>query len=87
MFRLSYDSPCEIQGTIVMEKYPQRLGRHTDVNGVEWDIHGIFGHDFVQACPYSALAPALTSTATDSINWGYSQSWQPYKIAIQSKAL
>jgi hypothetical protein len=93
MFNLSYSSPCEIQGEIVLKKWPGSLGDYKDVvTGQIWNIIGIFGSRdendelgyWVQAVPMGQLHPYYRSTALES--WGsVSQRWLPYKVVLQDE--
>lgn len=79
MFRLSYTSPDECQGTIRFDGWPS-MGQMTDVEGNDWHIHGWGGEKkggWCWAVPLDRIHPYFTDT-TGNIN-GYGQTWRPYK--------
>ena len=87
MFNLSYTRPCDIQGTIEVEKPIMRLGLITDIHGTIWDIHGIYGieqQQIVQAAPKSHLHPYYTDTSMSSYGLVH-QTWKPYKTKVTQK--
>ena len=85
MFNLSYTSPCEIQGTIVLTKKPwSGLGIYTDVDGKRWDVRGIIG-DYIQACPVDSLHPYYTDTSGFNDFGLVQQRWLPYKWEVVEK--
>ncbi len=82
MFRMDLLTPAKLEGVIFMDKKPMSLGNHTDIEGVSWDIKGIFhgeGKMFVCACKQSELHPYFYDTSGQ--DFGYvSQKWLPYEI-------
>jgi hypothetical protein len=92
MFSLSYMS--EYKGEIKTLKLKQNpfyfgLGYYEDVDGVRWDIVGVFGagaigneKPFVQARPVNDRMPYY-STATGSHSNGFHQ-WIPFYFEIVS---
>jgi len=88
MFSLHYSSPCKIKGTIKVKGPIVKLGRITDINGICWDIHGIFGaggapneKQWVWAVPYINLHPYYTDTSTRRYDL-VCQTWEPYYVEI-----
>ena len=84
MFNLSYTSPCEVQGIIILTEKPWRgLGIYTDIDGNRWDVRGVIG-DYVQACPEHGLHPYFTDTS--GTQYGLvRQRWLPYKWILADK--
>ena len=88
MFRLSYDKPCELQGTIQLREPISSLSTVIDIHGVRWNIYGYSSRydkgkviQMVQAVPESQMHPFYT----DTTGRGYgvvSQEWLPYMIEI-----
>jgi len=92
MINITTFTPCEIQGTITVKKYPE-IGYITDVKGNHWDIKGIMGK-YVQAVPASSLHAYYTDTSGndgqyfDCGSFGsnlVSQTWKPYLIEIEAE--
>ena len=88
--RLSYQTPCELQGTIKLKKRVSGLGCYTDVDGCQWDIHGIKGN-YVQATRMDSLHPYYTDTSstdhfaidgTTGMGGVVSQSWEPWLVEV-----
>ena len=74
MFRISYTSPCPVQGHIKFKKDPCYfgLGLYEDVEGRKWDIHAIYGKAFVCAIGYNNNLPYFSTTPeirSFSIRW------------------
>ena len=86
MFNLSYDTPCEIQGIIEVDKPIYMLGPVTDIHKKQWDIRGVYSKDgkaVVQACPMSSMHPYYTSTCNQNFGMVH-QRWLPYKVKVVS---
>lgn len=86
MFRLSYTTPCEIQGAIRVNKPVMGLGYVTDVKGRKWDVHAIFGAggveaQIVHACRVENLHPYFRSTSSSRFGL-VQQTWKPYRIEV-----
>ena len=82
---LSYNSPCEIQGTLFLKRDPfmSGLGYYEDVNGETWDINGVIGigeKPYVQARRLSD-SPSYYGTASWDSCYG-SHSWKPYFVEV-----
>jgi hypothetical protein len=88
MFNLSYNSPCEVQGTLIFDHNPWSLGPHKDIHGNTWDIRGYFGlkgqRAWVQACPKEILHPYFYDTSNQPYSY-VSQSWLPYYVEVIKK--
>ena len=86
MFRLSSTQPCKIQGVIIVKQPIQSLGYHTDIHGIIWDIHAIYGTNdgiIVNAVPQCELHPYFKETTSDSYGF-VSQTWKPYKVEVSN---
>ena len=82
---LSYNSPCEIQGRLFLEKDPfmSGLGIYKDIDGEMWDVHGVIGgknESYIQARKTSD-SPSYYGTASWDNCYG-SHSWKPYQVTI-----
>ncbi len=90
MFRMSYDSPCTIQGTIKLKKPVDSLGTVIDIHGVRWNIYGYYSRydkgkplqQIVQAVPESQMHPFYTDTSAFSGYGVVSQEWLPYRVEV-----
>jgi hypothetical protein len=90
MFNLIYTVPSGSKGTIRVNKWPCGLGSIIDVDGVRWDIRGIFGwpndpdlfyKGRVWACREELLHPYYTDTS--GADFGYvSQRWNSYWLEL-----
>ena len=94
-FSMHTSSPYEFQGTIKFKKMPSALGTYQDVDGVAWDIHGIFNGPkygpWVQAKKMNELHSYFTDTSCGFTSNGgtgsdcsdfITETWMPYKIEI-----
>jgi len=89
MLRMSMSTPCSIQGHLKLIRDPlyYGLGFYTDVDGVEWDVYGVFGggftkdgKSFIQARPVDNHV--IYDTSTDVGCQGYSACWKPYTFEV-----
>jgi hypothetical protein len=84
MFDMTMTTPCKIQGTIRVSSSIKRLGSVTDVDGVRWDVRGIFGiggKQVVQAIKACQLHPSYTDTSGQFYGF-VQQSWKPYDVEV-----
>ena len=84
MFKLTYTTPYEGEiKTLKLTRNPSYygLGHYTDVDGVIWDVHSIFGNVLnarpVDNSPYY-------STANDGHSFG-NHEWIPYFYEVINK--
>lgn len=80
MFRLTSTRPCEIQGTIRVNRPISGLGQITDADGNRWDVNAIYG-SVVCAVPLDQLHPYYADTSGASHGL-VTQTWKPYQVEV-----
>ncbi len=80
MFHLSYSTPSDLKGKIIVNKPLYGLGNVEDIYGKIWNIKAIFGK-YVNAVPVSELHEYYTSTSNDCYGF-VSQTWDAYEIEV-----
>ncbi len=83
MFRSSWMSPAKVEGTLRLKKQPGGMGHYKDVDGVTWDIRGVFWSGksgYVQARKISDSS-GYYSTAVFSSCVGF-HTWKSYYVEV-----
>ena len=88
MLRLSYTSPCEIQGTLFLKRNPfmSGIGFYDDIDGVTWDVLGIMKNSnqtYVQARRLTDSSSYYGTASWDTQNG--SHTWKPYLVNIMKE--